>query len=197
MQTILLEYVQSKTSDIPTQDYVESELKFVNANYDDILGTVRRFNEAWRSTLRRNNVQQYKPMLNNLVVNRNHIAHGRDSKITIQELQGYFTQIKDLVVLFAQHMSIDKFQCSPVQNSPLPIQPPPKLLHQRVIQIIRRLRQPPHDRIRLDRVQPLQQPFVIQIDHIAVHAQRRVASVPGSAPAVADTAPADCFAAGA
>ncbi len=99
MQIILLEYVQSKTSDIPTQSYVEQNLKFVSAQYDDILKTVRRFNEDWRILLRKNNVQQYKSVLNNLVENRNHIAHGRDSQITIQELQDYFSQIQDLVEL--------------------------------------------------------------------------------------------------
>ena len=99
VQIILLQYVQSKTLDVPTQNYVEKNLKFVNADYNDIMRTIRRFNENWRTSLRQNNVQQYKSVLNNLVENRNQIAHGRDSKITIQELQGYFTQIKGLVLL--------------------------------------------------------------------------------------------------
>lgn len=99
VQIILLEYVQSKTSDVPTQNYVEKNLKFVNADYDDIIRTVRRFNENWKTSLRQNKVQQYKSVLNNLIENRNQIAHGRDSKITIQELQGYFTQIQDLIAL--------------------------------------------------------------------------------------------------
>jgi len=99
VQIILLEYVQSKTSDVPTQNYVEKNLQLVNANYNDIVGTVRRFNENWRTSLRQNNVQQYKSVLNNLVENRNQIAHGRDSNITIQELQDYFTQIQNLVLL--------------------------------------------------------------------------------------------------
>ncbi len=99
VQIILLEYVQSKTSDVSTQNYVEKNLKFVNADYNDIMRTVRRFNENWRTSLRQNNVQQYKSVLNNLVENRNQIAHGRDSKITIQELQDYFAQIQNLVLL--------------------------------------------------------------------------------------------------
>ena len=99
VQIILLEYVQSKTSDIPTQNYVEKNLNFINADYGSILGSVRRFNENWRTSLRQNNVQQYKSVLNNLKKSRNRIAHGKDSKITIQELQSYFTQIQDLVLL--------------------------------------------------------------------------------------------------
>ena len=99
LQIILLEYVQSKTSDLPTQNFVEKNLKFVNADYNDILSTVRRFNENWRISLRQNNVQRFRSMLKNLAENRDHIAHGRDSNITIQELQSYFTQIKDLVLL--------------------------------------------------------------------------------------------------
>lgn len=99
VQIILLEYVQSNTPDNPTQNYVEKNLKSISADYNSILGTVRSFNESWRTELRSNNVQQYKSVLNNLVENRNQIAHGRDSKITIQELQSYFIQIQDLVLL--------------------------------------------------------------------------------------------------
>ena len=99
VQIILLEYVQSKTSDVPTQNFVVNNLKYVSADYNNILATFRRFDVDWRTTLKNNNVQQYKPVLNNLVKNRNQIAHGRDSKITIQELQSYFTQIQALVAL--------------------------------------------------------------------------------------------------
>ena len=99
VQIILLEYVQSKTPDIATQNYVEKNLNFINADYNSILGTVRHFNENWRTSLRQNNVQQYKSVLNNLVENRNQIAHGRNSQITIQELQGYFKDVQDLVTL--------------------------------------------------------------------------------------------------
>ena len=99
LQIILLEYVQSKTSDVPTQDYVQSNLKFVSADYDSILRTVRRFSDTWRTSLTKNNVKQYRSVLNNLVENRNHIAHGGASKITIQELQSYFTQIQSLLLL--------------------------------------------------------------------------------------------------
>ena len=99
VQVILLEYVQSKTVDVPTQNFVEENLMSITARYDVILGTVRRFNEDWRTQLRQNDVQKYKRVLNNLVKNRNLIAHGRDSKITIQELQSYFVEIKDLVRL--------------------------------------------------------------------------------------------------
>ena len=99
LQIILLEYVQSKTSDVPTQDYVQSNLKFVSADYDGILKTVKRFSDTWRTSLTKNNVKQYRSALNNLVENRNHIAHGRTSKITIQELQSYFIQIQNLLLL--------------------------------------------------------------------------------------------------
>ncbi len=99
VQIILLEYVQSKTVDVPTQNYVEENLKYITARYDDILRTVRRFNVNWRATLKQSNVQQFRPVLNNLVENRNLIAHGRDSQITIQELQGYFKDVQNLVKL--------------------------------------------------------------------------------------------------
>ncbi len=99
VQIILLEYVQSKTTDLPTQNYVEENLKNISANYDDILRTIRRFDVNWRTELRQSNVQQFKPVLNNLVENRNLIAHGRDSQITIQELQGYFKDVQHLVKL--------------------------------------------------------------------------------------------------
>lgn len=99
VQIILLQYVQSKTVDVATQNYVEENLKFITARYDDIISTVRRFNVGWRAALRQGNVQQFRPVLNNLVENRNLIAHGRDSQITIQELQGYFNDVQDLVKL--------------------------------------------------------------------------------------------------
>ncbi len=99
VQIILLEYVQSKTTDIATQNYVQNNLNFINADYGSILNTVRRFNENWKTSLRQNNVQQYRSVLKNLMESRNRIAHGKDSKITIQELQGYFTQIQNLVLL--------------------------------------------------------------------------------------------------
>lgn len=102
LQLILLKYVQSQTKDIPTQKFVEANLKFITAEYGVILSTFRRFDENWRTELRNNNVQRFKPILNNLAKNRNEIAHGRDSKITLVELEGYFTQAQDLIVLIYQ-----------------------------------------------------------------------------------------------
>ena len=99
IQDILLKYVQSRTRDLPTQRFVESNLKRVSADYDGIMALVRRFNEDWRMRLRGDKIQDYKPALDNLVENRNHIAHGRSSNITLQELQGYFADSQQVIAL--------------------------------------------------------------------------------------------------
>ena len=58
--------------------------------------------------------------------------------------------------------------------SPPPIHPPAKLRRQRIVQFIGVTRQPPNDHIGFLRVQPGQQPLVVEINHILVHAERRV-----------------------
>ncbi len=102
VQVILLEYVQSQTMDLATQNYIRANLRSITAEYGVILRTVRRFNESWRTKLRDNDVQRFRPVLNNLAKNRNEIAHGRDSKITLVELEGYFRQAQALVALLFQ-----------------------------------------------------------------------------------------------
>lgn len=102
VQLILLEYVQSQSMDLPTQNYVRANLRSITAEYGVILNTVRRFDENWRTKLRNKDVQRFRPTLNNLAKNRNEIAHGRNSNITLVELEGYFRQAKDLVELLYQ-----------------------------------------------------------------------------------------------
>ena len=99
IQLILLDYVQSNTDDLPTQRFVEANLKHISSGYGDIMGIVRRFSEDWKQELRDKDVQRFKPSLTTMAENRNHIAHGRDSLITLQELQSYFVHATELVEL--------------------------------------------------------------------------------------------------
>ena len=97
VQLILLEYVQSQTTDVSTLRYVDDSLKRISARYDHIMRVVRSFNEDWRTILRREDIQELKHSLDNMVENRNHIAHGRDVNVTLQELQGYFKDAQKVV----------------------------------------------------------------------------------------------------
>ncbi len=110
VELILLKYVQSKTLDIPTQNFAKANLTRIAANYGSVIGLVTRFSDDWKVSLRERNIQDYKPALDNMVKNRNHIAHGRDVNITLQEMQGYFRDAQKVVELLHQ-------TCDP-QNGP-------------------------------------------------------------------------------
>ena len=99
IQIILLDYVQSNTDDLPTQEFVGANLRRINSRYEDIMGIVRRFSEDWRKELRDKDVQRFKASLTTVAENRDHIAHGRDSLITLPELQSYFVDATELVEL--------------------------------------------------------------------------------------------------
>ena len=118
IQIILLDYVQSNTDDLPTQSFVEANLKHISSGYGDIMGIIRRFSEDWRKRLKEKNVQRFHASLTTLAENRNHIAHGRDSMVTLREMQSYFVEARELVELL--HLTCNAQAGNSSHQSPSP-----------------------------------------------------------------------------
>ena len=102
VQTILLRYVQSASDDRPTQRFAESRLQRISAKYGHITGLLGMFSSDWKSQvtdLVEDDMKRVPAALSNIVDNRNHIAHGRDSQITLQELKANFEDATRLLEL--------------------------------------------------------------------------------------------------
>lgn len=80
--------------------YVEQSLdRFQNPEFARILDVVGRFSPAWRQALEQVD-DSVKSAINSVVSNRHLIAHGRDSGISLRQIEEYFHRIRSFVVDF-------------------------------------------------------------------------------------------------
>ena len=98
IKTILSAYVEAKTSDIPTRNYVNSNLRNLTPNREQILSLIRTFDVTWAQRLKESTVE-YSDSLRAIVVNRNQIAHGEDVVLSLQDLERYFVDAQRVVEL--------------------------------------------------------------------------------------------------
>ncbi len=99
VKTILLEYVESNARSRPVVDFAKEKLKYVRAlDRAEILGLVKQFSPEWRLSLGRLIDPDLKRSLENLLTNRNEIAHGGDAyNLKLNDLETYYRDARAVV----------------------------------------------------------------------------------------------------
>ena len=99
VKTILLEYVESNARSRPVVDFAREKLKYARAlDRGEILGLVKQFSTEWRSNLGELINADHRRSLENLLTNRNEIAHGGDAyNLKLNDLETYYQDAKEVV----------------------------------------------------------------------------------------------------
>lgn len=99
VQKILMQYVESNSSNQPIQNFVDTRSRNLTPNRDGILRLVGDFNPVWKQTLQDSIKNEKSAALTTIVKNRHSIAHGRDVDLTLRQLQDYFRDVQNVVQL--------------------------------------------------------------------------------------------------
>jgi hypothetical protein len=67
--------------------------KFPNPTWTEIIKLTKDFNIQWAENLKAAISKKHLESLESIIVNRNAIAHGGTSNITLRELSNYYTDI--------------------------------------------------------------------------------------------------------
>jgi hypothetical protein len=79
-------------------DFVNNKLKkFPNPTWSIIIKLTKEFNIKWADELKRLVEERHRVSLNNIILNRNTLAHGGSSRITIHELYNYYQDVTYLI----------------------------------------------------------------------------------------------------
>lgn len=80
------------------KDFVSKKLeRFPNPNWAEIVKLVREFNDQWAIDLRNSTTPQHRSSISSIIKNRNNIAHGGTSGITLRELKNYYLDVIHVV----------------------------------------------------------------------------------------------------
>ena len=96
VRDILLSYA-SLNSDQFVARYVEGTVERTNLNAKRLEEIVGRFSNDWQQKLHAYIVDERRAALGNIVTQRNAIAHGRDSTITLQQVRDYYDRINEVL----------------------------------------------------------------------------------------------------
>lgn len=86
----------SKTKDKHLISYIEKSVDkgFRNPNYDKILEFLGYFGEDYKKSFKSRVPEQGKQAINSIVTNKNNIAHGKQSNVTIADIISYHLNAK-------------------------------------------------------------------------------------------------------
>lgn len=101
VKTILKEYVKAETKNAPyLANFVNKNLEHsFNPKPSRILDLLELFNSDWKQNLADSIHGRLSSSMGSIVANRNKIAHGDDSDITLERLAGYFADAQEVVRL--------------------------------------------------------------------------------------------------
>lgn len=100
---ILADYVRSRSS-ATVAAYVEERLDyFYNAKMTKILELVGSFDSSWRAALESAIDTDLKDAADTIVENKNLVAHGKDSQITLARIKQYYGRALDLLEHIETH----------------------------------------------------------------------------------------------
>jgi hypothetical protein len=90
VRIILLEYAKTHSRDRAIR-FIEKKLeRFPNPSMNAIADLVKNFDEDWAKDFRRKVDEPSRTSIDSINTNRNVIAHGGTSTITLRELEGYY-----------------------------------------------------------------------------------------------------------
>ena len=116
VRTILLEYVKSETNRAPNlANFVNQKLEYsFNPKPSRILDLLELFNSDWKQNLGKSIDGKLSASVGSIVANRNKIAHGDISDITLERLVGYFADAQAVVRLIyieCDHHKVEDHLC--------------------------------------------------------------------------------------
>lgn len=95
---LVVEYARCR-SDHTVVKYVETAVSgFRDPNMEKILQLIGRFSVSLRDTVTQQVSDKTKESVDSIYANRNSVAHGRQSGISIGQIRGYYEDAKALVV---------------------------------------------------------------------------------------------------
>ena len=102
VQSVYSDYAETKSHANITRFVDMNMQRFRNPNMQKILDMTRSFNPTWAKEMEEFSNDRVRDSINSILVNRNLIAHGKSTEITVGRLQPWY---KDAVSLidFMQH----------------------------------------------------------------------------------------------
>lgn len=105
IETAVNEFAQRHTSRPEISYYIADSLylSFRNPTYDKLIALTKKFNnEDWTTSFKEAKTLTEKTALESLVANKNSVAHGGNSSITLGEVKTYYEQSRPLIERFDQ-----------------------------------------------------------------------------------------------
>ena len=96
VRDILLSYASLNSDQIVTR-YVEGTVDRTNLNAQRLGELVGLFSSDWQKELNAYVVDERRAALGNIRANRNAIAHGGDSTITLRQVRDYYDRINEVL----------------------------------------------------------------------------------------------------
>ena len=97
VRIIFVEYTGSNCQG-HIQNFILKKLeRFPNPIYAEIVKITREFSDTWSNGFKNKITQKQQTSLNSINVNRNAIAHGGRSNITLRELSDYYDDVVKIV----------------------------------------------------------------------------------------------------
>lgn len=97
VRTIFSNYVDANSKN-SVKTFVAKKLrKFPNPTWEAIYALTKDFDDGWVEYLKANVDQSYRDAINSIVSNRNTIAHGGTSSITLNDLEKYYQNAVNVI----------------------------------------------------------------------------------------------------
>ena len=102
IRSILSEYAENRASPV-VSNYVQRELRrFQNPSMQRILDLLGSFSQEWAVQLSAQTTDEKKDAINNIIGNRNRIAHGENVGISFVPLRGYYRNAVSVLELIEE-----------------------------------------------------------------------------------------------
>ncbi len=97
IRSIFSEYVDANSKDA-AKNFIFAKLKKIpNPTWGTITSISKEFDENWNSQLNKQVTKPYREALESIVSNRNVIAHGGTSAITLRDLETYYREAINVI----------------------------------------------------------------------------------------------------
>ena len=90
VRTVFSDYVDANSKNSVKTFAIAKLKKFPNPTWSAMLALAKDFDEDWAKQLKTNVDNSCSDAVDSIVTNRNIIAHGGPSSITLNELEGYY-----------------------------------------------------------------------------------------------------------
>lgn len=97
VRSIFSDYADANSQNAVTTFVVEKLRKFPNPTWSAIVSLAKDFNDNWSVQLKANVSKTYSDAVDTIVSNRNIIAHGGTSSITLSELKTYYKNVLNVI----------------------------------------------------------------------------------------------------